>query len=108
LINRIKAGDSPAAHYVGTYARLHGEYNYLWDELAAAAWLDPSLITKTETRLMDVDLGRGAAYGDTLTWMKQDKPAIELQPVEIQVDLELEKFYKTFVDLLLAPTPKKN
>jgi inosine-uridine nucleoside N-ribohydrolase len=108
LINRIKAGDSPAAHYVGTYARLHGEYNYLWDELAAAAWLDPSLITKKETRLMDVDLGRGSSYGDTLTWTERDKPAIELQPVEIQVDLELEKFYKTFVDLLLAPTPKKN
>jgi purine nucleosidase len=108
LINRIKAGNSPAARYVGAYARLHGEYNYLWDELAAAAWLDPSLITKKETRLMDVDLGRGASYGDTLTWMEQDKPAIELQPVEIQVDLDVEKFYKTFVDLLLAPTPKKN
>ena len=60
LINRIKAGNSPAAGYVGAYARLHGEYNYLWDELAAAAWLDPSLITKKETRLMDVDLDRGA------------------------------------------------
>jgi purine nucleosidase len=108
LINRIKAGNSPAARYVGSYARLHGEYNYLWDELAAAAWLDPSLITKKETRLMDVDLGRGSSYGDTLTWTERDKPAIELQPVEIQVDLELEKFYKTFVDLLLAPTPKKN
>ena len=48
LINRIKAGNSPAARYVGAYARLHGEYNYLWDELAAAAWLDPGLITKKE------------------------------------------------------------
>jgi inosine-uridine nucleoside N-ribohydrolase len=63
LINRIKAGDSPAARYVGTYARLHGEYNYLWDELAAAAWLDPSLITKKEARFMDVELHRGAGYG---------------------------------------------
>ena len=50
LIDKIKAGDSPAARYVGKYARLWGEYNYLWDELAAAAWLDPSLITKKETR----------------------------------------------------------
>ena len=51
-----QSGQSPAARYVGTYARLYGEYNYLWDELAAAAWLDPSLITKSETRYMDVDL----------------------------------------------------
>src|ERR1700675_2652975 len=60
LINRIKASNAPAAQYVGKYARLFGEYNYLWDELASAAWLDPSLITKTETRFLDVDLGRGA------------------------------------------------
>ena len=108
LINQIKAGDSPAARYVGTYARLHGEYNYLWDELAAAAWLDPSLITARETRFMDINLDRGAGYGDTLTWADRDKPAIEIRPVEVQVDLDLGKFYKMFVDLLTAPTPQKN
>src|ERR1700726_2972599 len=60
LIDRIKAGDSPAARYIGKYARLRGNYNYLWDELAAAAWLDPSLITKKEKLYMDVDMDRGA------------------------------------------------
>jgi purine nucleosidase len=105
LINRVKAGDSPAARYVGQYARLHGNYNYLWDELAAAAWLDPSLITKKDTRYLDVDLDRGASYGDTLSWSEQDKPKRELQPVELQVDLDTVKFYKLFVDLLTAPTP---
>jgi purine nucleosidase len=107
LMSRIKAGDSPAARYVGQYARLRGEYNYLWDELAAAAWLDPSLITKKEMRFMDVNLDRGAGYGDTLTWIDQDKPKIELQPVEVQDDLDTEKFYKMFVYLLTAATPKK-
>ncbi len=108
LINRIKVADSPAARYIGTYARLHGEYNYLRDELAAAAWHDPSLITQRETRFMDVNLDRGAGYGDTLTWTDQDKPKLEVQPVEVQVDLDAEKFYKMFVDLLTAPTPKQN
>jgi len=107
LINRIKRGDSPAARYIGTYARLYGEYNYLWDELAAAAWLDPSLITKKETRFMDIDLDRGAGYGNILTWTDRDMPKIKLQPVEIQVDLDTEKFYKMLVDLLMAPTPNK-
>jgi inosine-uridine nucleoside N-ribohydrolase len=106
LINRIKAGNTPAARYVGGYARLLGEYNYLWDELAAAAWLDPSLITKKEIRYMDVDLDRGAGYGNMLTWADQDKPKLGVQAVEIQVDLDLEKFYKMFVELLSAPTPK--
>ncbi|MGD0568026.1 MAG: nucleoside hydrolase [Candidatus Sulfotelmatobacter sp.] len=108
LIDRIKAGDSPAARYIGRYARLRGNYNYLWDELAAAAWLDPSVITKKETLFVDVDLDRGAGYGNTLSWMEQDKPRIQAQPVEVQDDLDLEKFYKLFVDLLTAQTPPKN
>jgi inosine-uridine nucleoside N-ribohydrolase len=108
LINRIKAANMPTARYVGNYARLHGEYNYLWDEVAAAAWLDPSLITQKETRFMDINLDRGAGYGDTLTWAAVDKPKIEVRPVEIQVDLDLEKFYKMFLDLLTSSTPKNN
>jgi inosine-uridine nucleoside N-ribohydrolase len=108
LINRVKAGDFPAAQYVGQFARLHGQYNYLWDELAAAAWLDPNLITKKETRFLDVDLDRGAGYGNTLSWSEQDKPKGALQPVELQVDVDTEKFYKLFVDLLIAPTPQKH
>jgi inosine-uridine nucleoside N-ribohydrolase len=91
---------------VAKYARRRGQYDYLWDELAAAAWLDPSIITKNETRLMDIDLTHGANYGNTLTWSEQDKPVVQLQPVEIQVDLDTAKFYKMFVDLLSAPTPK--
>jgi purine nucleosidase len=105
LIDRIKAGDSPAARYIGKYARLRGNYDYLWDELAAAAWLDPTLITKKETLVLDVDLDRGAGYGNTLSWTEKDKPKIGGRPVEVQDDLDLERFYKLFVDLLRAPTP---
>ena len=107
LIDRIKAGNSAAARYVGQYARRQAEYYYLWDELAAAAWLDPSLITKKETRYMDVNLARGSAgYGDTLTWADKDKPKLALQPIEIQLDVDTAKFYKLLVDLLTAPTPQ--
>jgi inosine-uridine nucleoside N-ribohydrolase len=108
LISRVKTGKSSAARYFGDYSRLYGEYNYLWDELAAVSWLDPSLITKKETRFMDVDLDRGAGYGNILTWSESDRPKIEVRPVEIQVDLDTEKFYRMFVDLLTAPTPKPN
>jgi purine nucleosidase len=106
LIDRIKKSDTPSARYVGTYARLLFQYNYLWDELAAAAWLDASMITETETRYMDVDLDHGASYGNILTWSDRDKPKIQVQPVEIQDDLDTKKFYDMFVDLLSAPTPK--
>jgi inosine-uridine nucleoside N-ribohydrolase len=106
LLDQVKASNSPAAQYVGKYARLHGQYNYVWDELAAAAWLDPSIITAKDKRYLDVDLNHGAAYGDTLSWGESDKPKIFGPPVEIQDDLDLQKFYKIFVALLSAPTPK--
>jgi inosine-uridine nucleoside N-ribohydrolase len=106
LVDKIKAGTSPSAQYIGKYARLYGSYNYLWDELTSAAWLDPSLITKKENRYMDVNLDRGPGYGDTLTWSDRDKPKREVQSVEVQVDLDTEKFYKMIVDLLIAATPK--
>jgi inosine-uridine nucleoside N-ribohydrolase len=106
LINRIKTTDSPVARYIGKYARLRGNYNYLWDELAAAAWLDPSLITKKEARFLDVDLDRGANYGNTLSSTEHDRPKAFGQSVEVQEDLDLDKFYRMFVDLLSAPTRK--
>ncbi len=106
LLDRVKAGASPAARYVGTYSRLYGQYNYLWDELAAVAWLDPSIITAKEERYLDVDLSRGAGYGSTLSWMGQDKPGSAGVPAEVQVDMDTDKFYQRFVDLLTAPTPK--
>lgn len=106
LLDRVKAAHTPAARYIGQYGQLYGPYNFLWDELASAAWLDPSLISAKEMRYLDVDLDRGAAYGDTLSWTEKDKPKIVGPPVEVQVDLDTERFYKMFVDLLTAPTPK--
>jgi purine nucleosidase len=106
LLNRVKAGTGAVARYVGSYSHLYGSYNYLWDELAAAAWLDPSLITAKESRYLDVDLSRGAGYGSTLSWTDQDKPQFVGPPVEVQVDLDTARFYNMFVDLLTAPTPK--
>jgi purine nucleosidase len=108
LIDRIKKSDSPAARYIGKYAHLRGNYNYLWDELASAAWLDPSLITKKETLFIDMELDHGVGYGNNVSWTEKDKPKVITQPVEVQDDLDLEKFYKMFVDLLSAPTPPRD
>ena len=106
LIDKVRAGTTPVAQYIGKYEHLHGPYNYLWDELAAAAWLDPTLITRKESRYMDVNLARGPGYGDTLTWTDSDKPKHEMPSVEVQFDLNADRFYQMFVDLLTAPTPQ--
>lgn len=106
LIKKIAKNSEPAAQYVGKYYQPQEKYNYMWDELAAVAWLNPSLITREETRYMDVDLDHGAGYGNTLTWTDRDKPKIELQKVQIQLDLDTAKFYELFARLMAAPTPR--
>ena len=75
------------------------------DELAAVAWLDPSIITKSQELYIDVDLDHGASYGDTLAWAPGHQPGMGEVLVEVQKDLDKEKFYKEYVDLLTRPTP---
>jgi purine nucleosidase len=77
----------------------------LWDELAAAAWLDPSLITGEKLVYMDTNLDRGAGYGDTLTWSESAKPALAEQLVHAQMDVDMPKFAAMFVRLMTGPTP---
>ncbi|MFZ0900101.1 MAG: nucleoside hydrolase [Candidatus Sulfotelmatobacter sp.] len=105
IVKQIERTATPLARYVSRFAMYSPGADIMWDELAAAAWIDPTLITKSETRYMEVDLDRGAGYGNTLTWTEKDKPSLAAQPVEIQVDLDLEKFYRLFVNLMSAPTP---
>jgi purine nucleosidase len=105
MVKEIAAAGTPLAQYVSKFAMLTPGADIMWDELAAAAWLDPSIITKTETRYMSVDIDHGAGYGNTLTWSRDDLPKITVRPVEIHMDLDLEKFYQMFVSLMTAQTP---
>jgi purine nucleosidase len=104
-IKQINASGTPLARYVARFFQSGQGGEYMWDELAAAAWIDPTLITKRETRYMGIDLDRGAGYGDTLTWTENERLVLAAQPVEIQLNLNTEKFYRMFVSLMSAATP---
>jgi purine nucleosidase len=101
LIEQVRKSPTPAAQYVAKYA----EANYLWDELAAVAWLDPSIITKWKKLYIDVNVDRGAGYGDTLAWPPGQQPGLGEVLVEVQDDLDKGKFYREYVELLSRPTP---
>ena len=103
LIARIARSAEPSAQYAARYA----EVGYLWDELAAVAWLDPCLITKWEKLYVDVNVDHGAGYGDTQVWVPGQQPGLGEQLVLVQQDLNTEKFYREFVDLLVGPTPAR-
>jgi purine nucleosidase len=100
MVKRIEAGGTAVAHYVARFYQPGLGNDYMWDELAAAAWIDPSFITKGETRYVSVDIDHGAGYGNTLTWTEKDKSKLAGPPVEIQLDLDTRKFYDMFVSLM--------
>ncbi len=101
MMQEIARAPTPAAQYVAKYTT---EYHYLWDELAAAAWLDPKIITKERVLYVDVDLTRGPNYGDTLTWTDANRPKDrQLRQVHVHEDLDGPRFYKMFVELMKAP-----
>ena len=104
LIAQIAKGTTPSARYVAKYAQT----GYLWDELAAVAWLDPSIINKTVNLYMDVSVDHGPSYGDTLVWMEGNQPGLGEQKVVVQENLDREKFYQEFVELMIGPaSPRK-
>jgi purine nucleosidase len=105
MMKQIGASGTPLASYMSHFFQQSPGADIMWDELAAAAWIDPTIITKRESLYMDVNLDKGAGYGNTLTWTEKDKPKISLQLVEVQDDLDREKFYKMFVDLLTGLPP---
>ena len=103
MLAAMAASPVPAAQYVARYT--NQPHEYLWDELAAAAWLDPSLITRERYVFMDVSLDKGNSYGDTEVWTDQDKPAILPDKVHAQMDVDQTKFQRMFVHLMTSPTP---
>jgi inosine-uridine nucleoside N-ribohydrolase len=100
MLDEIAQSGNPAGRYLAAYT---SDFYYCWDELAAAAWLEPSIITKEDKLYIDVNLSRGSGYGDTVSWSETNKPALDLPLVHVQVDLDLARFNQLFVDLMKAP-----
>ncbi|KEZ77171.1 nucleoside hydrolase [Salinisphaera hydrothermalis] len=98
----IAKSHSPAAQYLAAY---DNERYYMWDEIAALAWLHPDLVKKTRTLYLDADLSHGPSYGNTLAWTKQSKPETAGPAVIVQMKLDRQAFDRAFIDLMRAPTP---
>ena len=100
VLDGLAKAHSPAAEYITKYFRRPVTINYLWDELAAAAWIDPKIITGERKLYLDVDTTQGPTYGDTLAWVDSNKPEVDVQLVHAQVDLDLPRFTRMFVELM--------
>lgn len=101
FIRDVATGQAPFDAYLGKF----GQSYPMWDELAVAVWLDPSIITSSKNLLVDVDTSFTAGYGDTLSWAVGEGPGLGERPVTVVLDADVPKLEHLVIGLLKAPTP---
>ena len=106
--NEMKAtigkANTPITQYLDKYS-LPG---YMWDEIAGAALIDPSIITGQKQLYMDIDIDHGASYGKTIFWDAQAQVPPYLRLANVQFDIDAEKFYKLYIDLMTRPPHRRH
>jgi inosine-uridine nucleoside N-ribohydrolase len=99
LIKQVAAGKAPFAAYIGRF----GQSFPMWDELAVAVWLDPTLIRRSATLAVDIDTSFTASYGDTLSWSPGRGPGLGERPVQVVLEADVPRFEQLVLSLLTAP-----
>lgn len=77
----------------------------LWDELAVAVWLDPSLITESEQLMVDTNIDHGPGYGDILSWSPPYAPGLGEQRQTVVRQIDVPRFEALMARLLTRPQP---
>ena len=98
--NEMKANISKANTSITRYLDQYSLPGYMWDEIAGAALIDPSIITGQKQLYMDIDVGHGASYGKTIFWNAEAHVPPYLRLANVQFDIDAEKFYKLYIDLM--------
>ena len=103
LIKRVAGGRAPFDAYIGRF----GQSYPMWDELAVATWIDPSVVTRRAELLVDVDTSFTAGYGNTLSWRIGEGPGLGERVVQVVQDVDVAKFEALTVDLLTHPPVRR-
>jgi len=130
LMRRVVDRGGPLADHVKSlYLDYHPPkgtslWSMMWDELTVASLIDPSIIKKSETMYLDVDISHGPSYGHTVIWKKpSDVPEFflpysgpdgpdhtkwaghlsapaHLHPADVQMEVDVKAFEDLFVDVM--------
>jgi inosine-uridine nucleoside N-ribohydrolase len=106
FVDAIAKAGTPLARYIQESYAGHDEelFGFMWDELAAAAIIDPSIITETVELFTDVDWSWGPNYGKTVWWRpEQGGPSWAKKSWRVQTDIDLARFEKLYVELMTKP-----
>jgi inosine-uridine nucleoside N-ribohydrolase len=98
----IARARSPVARYLANFAG----GGYMWDEIAAAAVIDPSIIVRQKRLYVDVDIDHGPSYGSTLFWAEDAQLPSYEHLANVQFNLDVKKFYALFLSLMTRRTTK--
>jgi purine nucleosidase len=98
-VKQVGRGAAPFDAYLGKW----GQTFPMWDELAVAVWLDPSLITRSTLVREDVDVSFTAGYGSTLSWAPDVAPKMGEAEVKVALDVNVPRFEQMALDLLSHP-----
>jgi inosine-uridine nucleoside N-ribohydrolase len=99
LIHEVAAGRAPFAGYIGQF----GQSYPMWDELAVAVWLDPSLVKRSATLAVDVDTSFTASYGDSLSWTPGKGPGLGERSALVVLAADVPRFEHLTLALLTSP-----
>ena len=105
--NEMKATISKANTPITKYLDQYSLPGYMWDEIAGVALIDPSIITGQKQLYMDIDVDHGASYGKTLFWDPKTQVPPYLRLANVQFDIDAEKFYKIYIDLMTRASGKQ-
>lgn len=101
LLHEVAQGKAPFDPYLARFGQVYP----LWDETAVAVWLDPSLITREKTLLVDVDTSFTANYGAILSWPVGSGPGLGERRVQVVFTVNVPRLNSLVVRLLTAPKP---
>jgi inosine-uridine nucleoside N-ribohydrolase len=96
LLSRMSAADTPLA---GALKKRETGFP-LWDELAAAVWLNPALIAKSVSLFVDADTEPGAGYGDTLSWAPGYEPGLGEQRETVVQEVNVRALEQLMAELM--------
>jgi inosine-uridine nucleoside N-ribohydrolase len=99
----IAKADTPVAQYLTKYS----EPSFMWDELSAAALIDPFIITGQKEFYVDIDIDHGPSYGETLFWGSEATVPPYEHKATVQFDVDTKKLYDLYVKLM-TQAPRTN
>ncbi len=105
MVKQIDASGTAVGHYVSPFAQFAPGADIRWNETRRGRMDRPEHHHETRNALHERESRPRAELRRYAHLVRKRQAGNPVHPVEIQADLDKEKFYRMFVNLMSAPTP---